>query len=219
MKVCTDACLFGAWVTPVANKKSNVHFLDIGAGTGLLSLMLAQRYTNAFIAAAEIDPAAATQAKENFEESIWKDRLSLHHSSIQNFQTSNKYDCIISNPPFFEGDLKSSNPQKNLALHSTQLNFKELTHKAIHLLLPNGYFAVLLPFARSAEFEQMMDSLQLHQKILIKQTPKHNYFRSILIFNAENSKQNSVIEISIKDDSNQYTNDFKQLLTPYYLHL
>lgn len=218
MKVTTDACLFGAVVADCLKEKSINTILDIGAGTGLLSLMIAQQ-TKANIDAVEIDAGAATQAKKNFEESIWKDRLSLHYSSIQNFQTSNKYDCIISNPPFFEGDLKSSNPQKNLALHSTQLNFQELIYKVIHLLSSNGYFAILLPFARSAEFEQMMGALQLHQKILIKQTPKHNYFRSILIFNAENSKQNSVREISIKDDSNQYTNDFKQLLSPYYLHL
>lgn len=218
MKVTTDGCLFGAVVADFLKEESINTILDIGAGTGLLSLMLAQQ-TNAIIDAVEIDAGAALQAKQNFEESIWKDRLSLNHTSIQHFQSNKQYDCIISNPPFFEGDLKSSNQQKNLALHSTQLNFQELIQKAIQLLSPNGYFAVLLPFARSAQFEQMMDSLHLHQKIFLKQTPKHNYFRSILIYAAEKCNQNAVREIIIKDDNNQYSNNFKQLLSPYYLHL
>src|SRR3954469_11797521 len=107
MKVCTDACLFGAYVADrfqITNSK--FHVLDIGAGTGLLSLMLAQKNSTVQIDAVEIDKAASEQAKENFKHSLWRDRLHIHHQPIQEFGM-NTYNLIISNPPFYENDLKS----------------------------------------------------------------------------------------------------------------
>lgn len=218
MKVSTDACLFGALVANFLTNKPINSILDIGTGTGLLSLMLAQQ-TTAMIDAVEIDSGATEQALQNFASSNWQSRLHVHHTAIQNFQTLQLYDCIISNPPFFEHDLKSSNQQKNMALHSTELNFDELAATVKKMLRPNGYFAVLLPFARATAFEQKLKELYLHQKILVKQTPKHQYFRSILIFSTRANYKIITQEIIIKETNQQYSEVFKSLLNTYYLHL
>ena len=120
MKVTTDACLFGAWVANRINglDLKGKHFLDIGTGTGLLSLMVAQQ-TDASIDAVEIETAAANQAQENFEQSPWNNKLFLHNSSIQTFIPQHKYDFIFTNPPFFFNDLKSKNHARNIALHDS----------------------------------------------------------------------------------------------------
>ena len=129
MKICTDACLFGAWLA--AKNDNGLKMLDIGSGTGLLSLMLAQK-TTAAIDAVEIDEAAYTQTVENFAVSPWKDRLQVFHRSIQEYtaafirEASTPYDLIFSNPPFFENHLKSSDPKRNLALHRETLNVADI---------------------------------------------------------------------------------------------
>src|SRR6266536_1002775 len=169
MKVCTDACLFGALIAQQirnpppdrisrAGKSEIRNVLDIGTGTGLLSLMLAQKNPHVIIDAVEIDEAAAQQAKENFEASSWKDRLHVYHTSIQQFNPSTiqpfdqsttppfnqptKYDLILSNPPFFENDLKSDNARRNLVLHISELSLEELLNVVIKHLNDDGSFVV-----------------------------------------------------------------------------
>ena len=138
MKVCTDACLFGAFV---ANCLSPiVNCLDIGTGTGLLSLMLAQE-TNAQIDAVEIDAAAFQQAKENFKASPWSSRLNIFNTDILHYSTDKKYDCIISNPPFFEDDLKSFSEGKNIAKHNNALTLAQLLTAINAHLAATGFFA------------------------------------------------------------------------------
>src|SRR4051794_14751191 len=186
MKVCTDACLFGAWVTEEVKSKNlkirNV--FDIGTGTGLLPLMFAQKNPSAIIDAVEIDEAASLQAKENFEASPWRESLHIYNTSIQYFHTKKKYDLIISNPPFFENDLKSTDIKRNLALHSSELSWEELLDIIKKLLKEDGLFAVLLPYHRTEQFikSATQQSFYLTQKILVNQTCKHHYFRSILLF-------------------------------------
>lgn len=229
MKVTTDGCLFGAyaahwslsnWVNKLL-KEDYLNILDIGSGTGLLSLMTAQTNSTAIIDAIEIDPNAAKQSKENFNASPWKNNLQVHQLSIQDFIFSNikKYDLIISNPPFYEQQLKGDNQLKNTAHHSEDLPLNELFVCVNKLINANGYFIVLLPFYRTNEAIKIAETnhLFLQQKVLVKQTPKHNYFRSILIFNG--TKIENIIEeiITIKDDKNQYTPRFQQLLEAYYL--
>jgi tRNA1Val (adenine37-N6)-methyltransferase len=220
MKVCTDACLFGAWVTEKMQNEKIKNILDIGAGTGLLSLMLSQK-TDAQIDAVEIDEQAAQQSKENFEASPWSERLSIFNSPIQQFNSTITYDVIISNPPFFLQSLRSDNEQKNLAKHSGSLFSNELTDVVDKLLAPKGKFTILLPYIEFKRFEIIAKEKQLHlvQKADIQQSPSHSFFRTMGIFSKQILRQSNNQPISIKDDVNQYTSCFKNLLKDYYLHI
>lgn len=222
MKVCTDACLFGSLLPVLKKENGKIQALDIGTGTGLLALMYAQKNPLSLVDAVEIDEAAAQQAKENFELSPWKERLNIYHASVQEFSKTREfsYDLIFSNPPFFENDLKSDDDKRNLALHSAELSLEELVFIVTKLLKEEGVFAVLLPYHRTTYFEELAqnNNLFLRQKILIKQTPKHNYFRSILHFNKYKSEVKE-FEIVIQTNEGKYTEEFIALLKDYYLYL
>lgn len=185
MKVCTDACLFGAWTAAIINEFeiAPTNILDIGAGTGLLSLMLAQA-CSAQIDAIEMETGAATQAAANCKASPWKDRINVIPLALQAFKKNEPlYDFIISNPPFYEQDLKSPNSNKNLAHHSEALTLKELIASIKQLLTQNGYFAVLLPFERKAPFIAMaeMEGFYVQASTDVHQTEKHPPFRTMLL--------------------------------------
>ena len=219
MKVCTDACLFGAYIANEIEQSPVKNILDIGTGTGLLTLILAQK-TSATIDAVEIDGAAFTQAKENIAQSNWEEKIAIYNADILKFQPNKKYDCIISNPPFFEADLKSDDEKKNFAKHDTSLTLTELLNVITANLSADGFFAVLLPFRRSNYFEAEAAKINFNliKKILINQTPKHNHFRSILIFSTK--KLDTIQEeIIIKNEEGNYSTKFIELLKDYYLHL
>ena len=219
MKVCTDACVFGAFVAEyLASQKIN-NCLDIGTGTGLLSLMLAQK-NDMGMDTVEINTEAYLQAKENIENSIYKNKISIHNQNILEFDNKEKYDFIITNPPFYEGDLMSSQQNKNQAKHNESLTLPKLLQSIIRLLKDNGEFAVLLPFHRIIEFELLANDLYyfVQKEILLKQTPKHAYFRSIQIYSCTQLIK-TTSDLIIKDENNLYTNSFVELLKDYYLHL
>jgi tRNA1Val (adenine37-N6)-methyltransferase len=222
MKVCTDACLFGAWTaSSIINKKlpgSNI--LDIGAGTGLLSLMLAQQLNNSIIHAIEIDASAARQSGENFAASPWHKQLNVFNTSIQSFSPTQQYDFIITNPPFFQNDLASQNAQRNVALHNHQLSLEELIAAIQTQLSAQGHFAVLLPYHRTQSFEVLAigSGFYLQQKTLVQQTPIHACFRSMLLFGREQEEVKEAT-IVIKEVSGNYTEAFVSLLKDYYLYL
>jgi tRNA1Val (adenine37-N6)-methyltransferase len=221
MKVTTDGCLFGGLAAAkIQNPKNNIQsILDIGTGTGLLCLMLAQKL-NADIDAVEIDKAAYSQAKENFDRSPWKERLHIYNADILKFSSDKKYDCIITNPPFFEDDLRSSDANKNNAKHDTALTLKQLLGVIDTHLKEDGIFFILLPFHRAGYFEKEATAFNfsLAEKLNVRQTPAHDLFRSILLFTR---KKRAVIisELTIKGDDNLYTTEFTELLKDFYLHL
>jgi tRNA1Val (adenine37-N6)-methyltransferase len=221
MKVCTDACLFGS-LLPTSSKGGGVeNVLDIGAGTGLLSLMYAQKNPDTMIDAVEIDEAAAGQAKENFDASPWKERLHVYNDSVQQFAetTNNRYDVVISNPPFYESSLKSDNAKRNLALHSKELRLDELITVADKLMNIDGNFFLLLPYHRTGDLQELITGrLFIKQKIFMKQTPKHNYFRSMFWLTKQFTGERQS-EIIIMNDRNEYSDLFKGLLKDYYLAL
>ncbi len=221
MKVCTDACLLGAWT---AKKIGEIpltpqNILDIGTGTGLLSLMLAQK-TKAVIHAIELNEAAAAQAKENFEKSRWNERLFLFHTSIQEFPPKIKYDLITSNPPFFEDDLQSKNPAKNAAKHDTTLSLSELT-RAINIHLEDeGLASILIPWHRTSYVELLAqrEGLFIQDRLMVRQSPTHPFFRTLLTL-SKLERPGRTEELSIHDEHRNYTPGFITLLKDYYLHL
>ena len=231
MKVCTDACLFGAWVAQKEEVIHSRHIVDIGTGTGLLSLMLAQvtEKSATIITAIEIESQAAAEANSNFTLSPWQLRLQLVNDSIQNYAAKNSSsnfteqklsDVIISNPPFFEGDLKSPDPIKNKAAHSTDLPWATLVENVAGLLSAEGSFFVLVPTLRAYTMQKLALAHQLHlvEEVLVYNDAKHLPFRAMLQFKkiSSNVLRNKLV---IKDAENQYTTAFTQLLSPYYLHL
>ena len=160
MKIGTDGVLLGAW-TPLINNPYNL--LDIGAGTGILSLMLAQRSNLEQIDAIEIDEGAYEQCVENFEASPWSDRLFCFHAGLDEFvdDPEEEYDLIISNPPFYTDTFKSENTQRDIARFEDALPFEELIEAADLLLSDNGIFSVIIPFKEEAKFVSMCKELDL----------------------------------------------------------
>jgi tRNA1Val (adenine37-N6)-methyltransferase len=219
MKVCTDSCLFGAWIADKLeqNKINAINLLDIGAGTGLLSLMIAQK-KKISIDALEIDENSFHQTELNFNASPWRQQLKVFHEDVKNWNNHIKYELIISNPPFYENDLKAIQQNKNIAKHNDGLTFDDLIKSVKVNLAANGKFAVLLPYLRVAFFKQLASEggLFLEEELLVKQTPKHNWFRGILLF-SQSPASPVVNELTIKNAEGHYTKEFDELLKDYYL--
>ncbi len=217
LKVCTDACLFGAWVAHQLTSNPPISILDIGTGTGLLSLQLAQKLPSAFIDAVELDPAAAMQATQNVAATTFN--IQVHNADIKNYG-GKKYQHIISNPPFFENDLKSEHALKNQAMHSTTLILQNLFTCVNDLLEPLGSFSVLLPFARANEVEGLAQShgFTVMHKAAVQQTPNHTPFRVMYIFSKTAFVTASETSIVIKENES-YTPAFTSYLKDYYLFL
>jgi len=221
MKVTTDGCLFGAYVSH--NIPTNAtRMLDIGAGTGLLSLMAAQK-NKLNIDAVELDKSAFEQAVENSTTSPWAERINMVHADARTFKPVHKYDVIASNPPFYEKELKSDNTKKNIAHHNEGLLLTELITIIKQQLLPSGIFYLLLPYKRNDEIKKLMaaNGFAIQQLTLIRQSVSHDYFRILLAgkFNTEEPVETMIDEIAIKDKEGSYTPAFTSLLKDYYLHL
>ena len=221
MKVCTDACLFGAILAEKIYREKNKvsNLLDIGTGTGLLSLQVAQK-NSISIDAVEIDRDSYEQAQQNFSNSLWSEKLRIYNTDILDFVADKKYDCIISNPPFYEGDLKSDNSKKNAAKHDSTLKLEQLFKVIEEHLSPTGYFAVLLPYQRVDYFITLAADFnyKVQEKWMIRPTDAHPFFRGILFFSLAPSEI-VIKEISIKDSTGNYTAEFVDLLKEYYLQL
>ncbi len=224
MKVTTDSCLFGAWAANRARslESETNNCLDIGTGTGLLSLMLAQQ-TNFTIDALEIDANAAEQATENVATSPWRNRIKIHHIDATEFLNKNQYQLIISNPPFYENELKGTDITKNIAHHDSGLSLPQLLRIIKNNLTADGVFFLLLPYKRDEEMRKLFTEHELHiqQITFVKQSVDHGYFRMMLTgrLQATSLSETLIDEIAIKDEDGNYTQAFTELLKDYYLHL
>ena len=221
MKVCTDACFFGAWVADKlasGELKAN-RILDIGSGTGLLGLMLAQK-SSAEIDGVEIDKKAYLQSTDNIAASPWADNIHIYHCALNDFSVEEKYDLIICNPPFYEDQLKSGDAQRDLAMHATALSFVELAHAFKALLSEAGTAAVLLPYDRVSYLKEELTAggLFITEKINIAHSPTHKHFRSFLQISPV-PKLFTEKELLIKDSAGVYSEEFCRLLKDYYLSL
>jgi tRNA1Val (adenine37-N6)-methyltransferase len=213
MKVTTDACILGAYADVHEAKR----ILDIGTGTGLLTLMLAQR-TEAKIEGVEIEEVSYNQAVENVERSIFKDKIKIHHTDIQSFISKNQFDLIISNPPFFQNHLKAENQNRNNALHTDTLSFTDLISSVKRLLSSTGTFVVLLPAYESTVLEQLANQSGLfaNKKLHIHHRQGSKILRIITTFGFLKT-ETIVEELTIKNPNESYTADFQRLLEDYYL--
>lgn len=213
MKVTTDACILGAYT----DVKGATKILDIGAGTGLLALMLAQK-SEAKIDAVEIDENAYNQAVGNINQSIFNDKISVYNKSIQDFITINSYDLIISNPPFFHNHLKSEKVSRNNSLHTDTLSFEDLLDSILRLLSSNGVFIVLLPAYERLIFEQLAITKELYpqKKLTIRHRKGSKILRIITTF-GRIKKEIINEELIIKNPDESYTTNFQVLLKDYYL--
>lgn len=224
MKVTTDGCLFGAWVAERINNEKLIinNCLDIGTGTGLLALMLAQA-NEAIFDAVEIDKDAFGQATENTAASPWADRIKVINTDVKEFDFQTGYDIIISNPPFYEKELKSDDAKKNIAHHNDGLLLPELLDVIKRNLNHDGTFYLLLPYKRSEEIKSLFikAGLFIQQLIFVKQSVNHDYFRIMLAGKLKSNNQVETIidEISIKEEDGEYSPAFVNLLKDYYLHL
>ena len=219
MKVTTDGCLFGAWVADWIKKQKDQpgRILDVGTGTGLLTLMLAQVTKNCRIDAIEINRAAYEEAKENFSNSPWADRLGIFHTSVQQFETNQPYDLIICNPPFFKDNLKGRMSDKNQAIHSDSLPVEELAAGINRSLAENGVAFVMYPEWEATAFAgQMKLGWHLQQKLTVFHREGAKPLRVITAFGKKQSQTNET-SLIIRETEGSYSKDFSRLLDSYYL--
>ncbi len=219
MKIGTDSVLLGAW-TPLDTNQFSV--LDIGAGTGVLSLMLAQRSHAQVIDALEIDEQAYEQCVDNFETSPWADRLFCYHADLAEFaeEIEDKYDLIISNPPFYSEDYKTNNTQRDLARFTDALPFDHLLESVSQLLSEDGVFTVIIPFKEEANFIKLASGVNLFPNniLRVKGSDTSEIKRSLLAFSFRESDiktETLVIEI----ERHQYTQDYINLTQDFYLKM
>ncbi|MBL7749783.1 MAG: methyltransferase [Chitinophagaceae bacterium] len=220
MKVTTDACMFGAWVAQNLAQQENgdKSFLDIGTGTGLLSLMIAQQ-TQARIDAIEIDPQAAAQATENIKASPWSDRINVITEDLHHFHPEKKYDQIISNPPFYEKEIPSASPGKQAAHHGEGLLLEELFDWVKNNMKQEGRFHALLPFKRKQAIHTMLRKagLFVEEWVEIKPTGKALPLRILLRASLEKPLVVYESEEIIAIEGNDYSAFFRGLVKDYYL--
>jgi len=218
MKVGTDAVLLGSWIQP----NGSTHILDIGTGTGVIALMLAQK-TNASIVGIDIDVSATQQAQENVDESKFKNSITLFNTSFQDYvkTTALKFQLIVSNPPFFEQSLKSSDEKRSNARHADVLPFDDLLDGVIKLLDAKGKFCLILPTLEAEKFRNMAQKKGLYLSKLLRvksRVDKDTDKRHLMQFEftpTEFSEETIAIE---EDERHSYTQAYKELTKAYYIN-
>jgi len=220
MKIGTDGVLLGAW-TPIENNPHSI--LDIGTGTGIIALMLAQRSTSEQIDALEIDENAYEQATDNFENSPWNDRLFCFHAGLDEFveEPEDEYDLIVSNPPFYSEDYKSNNEQRDLARFQDAMPFEDLIEAVALLLSESGIFAVIIPIKEESTFLALAENHELFPiKITrVKGTPTSETKRTLLAFSRYEITNFPVDELIIETARHSYTPEYIALTKDFYLKM
>jgi Predicted O-methyltransferase len=213
MKVGTDGVLLGSWA------KGGKRILDIGTGTGLIALMMAQRFPDANIDAIEIDENAVIQATENVLHSPFSKQIVVKHCSLQTYsETKEKYDFIICNPPYFVDSLKSNDNNRTVARHTDTLPFNELIKCAYQLLTPNGHFSLVLPVEsyRILEPEAILNGFSVIKKVLVKTTPSKQPKRILVELGKVPDKYFSTTEY-LQDSAGNKSEWYKEITKEFYL--
>jgi len=217
MKVSTDAVLLGAW-TEIRNSE---HILDVGTGSGIIALMLAQRST-AQVEAIDIHQPSCNDADLNFENCPWNERLHLYNLAFSDFikECKTKYDLIVSNPPYHNRSLKSPSDKVNLSRHTISLSHEELLMGIKKILQPDGRFCIILPFSEFQNFKQQatFEGLySLHECVVFPKTSKPAN-RMLLEFGLLRPLEIRRSEITIRNSVGDYNESYKELTKDFYLH-
>ena len=220
MKIGTDGVLLGAWA-PLSHQPFSI--LDIGTGTGIIALMLAQRSNAEQIDALEIEENAYEQATDNFEASPWNERLFCFHAGLDEFmeEPEDEYDLIVSNPPFYTEDYKTNDEQRNLARFQDALPFEDIIEAADLLLSENGILAVIIPFKEEARFLALANEFELYptQITRVKGTPKTDIKRSLLALSRNTIETPLINELIIEIGRHEYTPEYIALTQEFYLKM
>ncbi len=220
MKVGTDGVLLGAW-TPIDNNPYSI--LDIGAGTGLLALMMAQRTDAEQIDAVEIDADAHEQAVENFENSPWGDRLFCYHADLETFanEMEEEYDLIISNPPFYSEDYRTNDTQRDTARFQESLPFDLLIEAVDYFLSEKGIFSVIIPAKEEDKLIYLAAEFGLYplQVTRVRGHAEAEIKRSLLAFSRQRVEKIPLNELTIEEKRHCYTPEFTTLVKNFYLNL
>lgn len=217
MKVGTDGTLLGAWT----DVRKATQILDIGTGTGLIALMLAQRAAESVtIDAVEIDEAAYSDAQENFAASPWHDRIHLHHTAIQNFNPSTLFDLIVTNPPYFQKSYKPPTAQREAARHTEQLTFDEILSIAEKLLTPSGKLNLILPYTEGLQFINLAEHKGLHctRQWIFRTRANKPVERFLLEFSWIKNERDEG-EILLYSSGENWSAGYKELTRAFYLKI
>jgi len=214
MRINTDGVLIAAMV----NHEKPKNILDIGTGTGVIALMLAQRFPEANIHAVEIDEQAAQTAGKNFQLSVFSERLTINHTSIEQYHHAQQFDLIVSNPPFFVNDLKSKQENKSIARHTSEQFFHDLIKKVNELLSATGTFWFVLPVKQA---KQLINSgtqfgLYLNKQISLHSDKTKPEFRMIVCL-SRSKVDLLTTQFYIYQTEKVYTEAYQNLLKPYFL--
>jgi tRNA1Val (adenine37-N6)-methyltransferase len=216
MKVGTDAVLLGSWV----NVRSVNRALDIGTGSGIIALMLAQR-SNAIIDAIDVDALSVKQAVENAKRSKWKERIRVNEDSLQNYYKINTYyyDLIVTNPPYFIDSLKSPVKNRNLARHNDNLGYDELLAGVKKLLSNDGLFGLILPFEESVIFQEKAITNGLFPIRMLEVFPKESKATNRILAEYSFQRPMKIVrkKLLIRNEDNSYTDEYKELTKEFYM--
>jgi tRNA1Val (adenine37-N6)-methyltransferase len=212
LKVGTDSMLLGAF----AKFENPKRILDIGTGTGVLSLMLAQKYPETELSALEINPFAFDLAKSNFENNLLGSNCSVQLSALQDFQTPVKFDGIISNPPYFEDSLKNNKEGKSLARHTDSLSYEDLFSKSSNLLSDTGSAWFILPFLSLNRVQEIIESNDLFINRLIEVEGKPGQKVRVILELGKQQTKTLIETFVIRDEENNYTDEYVDLTKEFH---
>lgn len=217
MKVGTDGVLLGAWANPISSPKN---ILDIGTGTGLIAIMMAQRFSKANIIAIDIDPEAVKEAKFNMNSTQWKNRLTCLNTSLQDIDFEYPFDLIVCNPPFFKNTTKPNNKRRSLARHSNGLSLNDIFEKMNKLLTNNGELMLVYPSDSIMAIKEnvKLHGLNINEICWVRGNEKSNVKRILLKISKRKTK---LIDshLTIEKERHHYTDDYVNLCKEFYLNL
>ena len=222
MKVGTDGVLLGAWAEPnvgVDGRNARLAILDIGTGTGLIALMLAQRFPNAIVDAIDLSSEAIVEARENVQASPFRERVCVEECAFQSYKPSKKYDLIVSNPPFFVDSLHTPDANRTMARHADTLTYRDLFRGASRLLSDHGVFAAIIPSENIEPFlsEACISGFFVSRELRIRTTPKKPVRRLLMAFTPHASENVEITDVCLTDGNGGRSLWYDCLTKDFYL--